>query len=40
MEQARQFAASDDRILVTGSFYLVGPVLKALEIYSTGGGDT
>ena len=40
MEQARQFAASDDRILVTGSFYLVGPVLKALEIYSAGGGDT
>ena len=38
MEYARQCATRDDRILVTGSFYLVGPALKALGIYSTGTG--
>ena len=40
MEHARRFATRDDRILVTGSFYLVGPVLRALGIYSTRKGDT
>ena len=34
MQHARQRTAQDDRILVTGSFYLVGPVLEALGIYS------
>ncbi len=40
MEHARQLATRGDRILVTGSFYLVGPVLRALGIYSTRKGDT
>jgi len=31
---AREFAAPPDRILVTGSFYVVGPVLRELELYS------
>ena len=30
MESARREAAGNDRILVTGSFYLVGPVLERL----------
>jgi dihydrofolate synthase/folylpolyglutamate synthase len=34
---ARREAAKDDRILVTGSFYIVGPVLQALGIYSPPG---
>ena len=34
MDHARLSAAETDRILVTGSFYLVGPVLGALELYS------
>ena len=34
MESARRDASEDDRILVTGSFYLVGPVLEQLELYS------
>ena len=38
MEHARHVATPDDRILVTGSFYLVGPVLEALGIYSPGKG--
>lgn len=32
LEFARQAAGENDRILVTGSFYLVGPVLKRLRI--------
>ena len=31
---ARQDAAGNDTILVTGSFYIVGPVLQQLELYS------
>lgn len=31
---ARQDAAGNDTILVTGSFYIVGPVLQRLELYS------
>lgn len=31
---ARRNAAGNDRILVTGSFYLVGPALRNLELYS------
>ena len=31
---ARQDAVGNDTILVTGSFYLVGPVLQQLELYS------
>jgi dihydrofolate synthase/folylpolyglutamate synthase len=34
LDYARTICAANDRILVTGSFYLVGPVLEALEIYS------
>jgi dihydrofolate synthase/folylpolyglutamate synthase len=34
LHEARSEAAGDDRILVTGSFYLVGPVLEALGLYS------
>lgn len=34
VEFARQLATADDRILVTGSFYVVGPVLEALTLYS------
>ncbi len=34
VESARRDASENDRILVTGSFYLVGPVLEQLEIYS------
>jgi len=30
MQRARELASADDRILVTGSFYLVGPVLNQL----------
>ena len=40
MQHARQLSTSDDRILVTGSFYLVGPVLAALGIYSPGKGES
>jgi dihydrofolate synthase/folylpolyglutamate synthase len=31
---ARQQATADDRILATGSFYVVGPVLDSLTLYS------
>jgi len=31
---ARELAAADDRILVTGSFFVVGPVLDSLALYS------
>jgi dihydrofolate synthase/folylpolyglutamate synthase len=31
---ARELAAADDRILVTGSFFVVGPVLDSLTLYS------
>ena len=34
MQYARRHAAENDRVLVTGSFYLVGPALEALELYS------
>jgi len=34
LESARRDAAINDRILVTGSFYLVGPVLDLLRLYS------
>lgn len=34
MEYARRSASENDRILVTGSFYLVGPALLHLELYS------
>ena len=34
LEIARQEAGENDTILVTGSFYLVGPVLQQLELYS------
>ncbi len=34
MDLARRDASINDRILVTGSFYLVGPVLKTLKLYS------
>lgn len=40
MAHARQLAAARDRILVTGSFYLVGPVLGILGIYSPGKGES
>ena len=30
VENAREFAGADERILVTGSFYLVGPMLEHL----------
>jgi folylpolyglutamate synthase/dihydropteroate synthase len=31
---ARRDLSAGDRILVTGSFYIVGPVLQALGLYS------
>jgi len=34
LESARHEAATGDRILVTGSFFLVGPVLDRLRLYS------
>lgn len=34
MDYARRTAAENDRILVTGSFYMVGPALQNLELYS------
>jgi len=34
MESARRNASINDRILVTGSFYLVGPALEWLKLYS------
>lgn len=34
MDSARALATSEDRILVTGSFYIVGPALRSLELYS------
>ena len=34
MTEARREASGGDRILVTGSFYIVGPVLQALGLYS------
>jgi len=37
LEKARDDAAPGDRIVVTGSFYLVGPVLEQLHIYSRPG---
>ncbi len=40
LQHARQLTTYEDRILVTGSFYLVGPVLAALGIYSSGKGET
>jgi dihydrofolate synthase/folylpolyglutamate synthase len=34
MSEARDLCEAGGRILVTGSFYSVGPVLKALGLYS------
>ncbi|MDJ0751376.1 MAG: folylpolyglutamate synthase/dihydrofolate synthase family protein [Woeseiaceae bacterium] len=34
IETARRIAGENDNILVTGSFYIVGPVLQQLELYS------
>ena len=34
MDYARRRAGHGDRILVTGSFFLVGPALQILELYS------
>ncbi len=34
MDSARELATSEARILVTGSFYVVGPALRSLELYS------
>ncbi len=34
MDSARELATSKARILVTGSFYVVGPALRSLELYS------
>ncbi len=34
MDYARRHRGPGDRILVTGSFYLVGPALRILELYS------
>lgn len=34
MTAARSLSGESDRILVTGSFYAVGPALEALELYS------
>ena len=34
IEYARRSASENDRILLTGSFYLVGPALLKLELYS------
>ncbi|MDH3305553.1 MAG: bifunctional folylpolyglutamate synthase/dihydrofolate synthase [Gammaproteobacteria bacterium] len=34
MNYARRHASENDRILLTGSFYLVGPALLELELYS------
>lgn len=34
MDSARRDASKSDRILVTGSFFLVGPVLEQLRLYS------
>ena len=31
LDNARRFAGPDGRILVTGSFYIVGPVLERLS---------
>lgn len=34
MQYARRHAEKNDRILMTGSFFLVGPALRILELYS------
>ena len=34
LDHARAIAGPDDRFVATGSFYLVGPLLSALELYS------
>lgn len=34
MEYARRNASENDRILLTGSFFLIGPALRILELYS------
>lgn len=34
IEEARRLSDDDDRILVTGSFYVVGPALETLGLYS------
>jgi dihydrofolate synthase/folylpolyglutamate synthase len=40
IDHARRLTTTQDRILATGSFYVVGPVLEALEIYSPGMGES
>lgn len=40
MDQAQEWASPEDRILVCGSFYVVGPVLAALGLYSHGKGES
>ena len=40
MAHARDVSAAGDRVLVTGSFYLVGPALEALGLYSRGLGNS
>jgi dihydrofolate synthase/folylpolyglutamate synthase len=34
LDQARRVAGTDGLVLITGSFYIVGPALEALKIYS------
>jgi len=34
IEHARQVSTENDRVLITGSFYIVGPALEALGLYS------
>ena len=40
MSHAREVSSPGDRVLVTGSFYLVGPALEALGLYSRGLGNS
>ena len=40
MAHARDVSSTGDRVLVTGSFYLVGPALGALGLYSRGLGNS
>lgn len=40
MDVARERAQADDRILVCGSFHVVGPALEALGLYSQRKGDS
>ena len=40
MTHARDVSSAGDRVLVTGSFYIVGPALDALGLYSRGLGNS